>query len=279
MAQNIERAEALKKMRNFAAQTTDRGRTEDEMNLAMRQLQKLSTAFNISLDELNLRDEPCVTRTVDTGSKMDQAVNTCGRAIAEFTGCVFYSKKGAKTIARDAQGEPIVQTYVRRKNGIRTTGRRYKMMRAGNTHYVFFGLETDADMAVFLFTMLKNAIELETKSFKRSAAYKEAYGPKKSASHTFQYAMASRINSRLNEMADAQDRDVKAAQVGATDVMVVKMKHVEAEFKTTGVKLVNGGRRTNRLTSSAGWSAGHAAGGRVNLSRPVGNSSSTLLLS
>lgn len=277
MSQNAERAAALKKMRTYAAQTTDRGRTEGEMEIAMRELQKLGKAFNISLDELKLKDEPCVSRSVDTGSRVDLASNTCARAVAEFTGCIYYRSSGDRVAVRDANGEMITQTITRKlRNGRTKTIRRFKMTR-GNTNYVFYGLESDVEMAEFLFKLIQNSIESETRRYKKTTEYREHRGPKKSASHSFQHGMASRISARLEEMTDQMRVEMSNEDTTGRDIMVIKDDHVEREFKTTGIRLTNFKRRP-RISSYAGYGAGSKAGDNVNLSRPLENGPSTLMI-
>lgn len=266
MSQNIERAEALRKVRAFAEQTTDRGRTEAEMNIALNQMEKLMRAFAITMDEIALGEMNCITLKVDTGSAVDQAVNHTARAIANFCDCVYYRIKGHKQVQVDDDGRPL-------------RDRRGRMIsRRTNTVYVFFGQEQDAKMAEFLFNMIAGAIELETKVFKTTAAYREYRGPKKSASHSFQHGMANRISVRLDQMKDEMNESIAAERPTGSDIIVLKKRKIEEDFTTTGVKLVT--RKTNgpRVRAHSSYHQGGKAGDRINLSRPVGNSSSTLLL-
>ena len=281
MSQNVERAAAMKKMRQFAVQTMERGRTEGEMNMAMRQLQKLSTAFNISLDELNLKDEPCIELRIDTGSVIDTYMDRVLTSISNFTGCVVYRSPGEKTAARDAEGNLIYKTFRRRnrKTGKTTSGIRYKMVR-GNIDIVFFGLESDVEMAGFLYNMIQASVELEKARFKKSAEYRAYLGPKKSASHSFVMGMTGRISSRLQEMADEMSQEVFDAQAGERDIMVVKSDYVDKELKATGVTLKNRKKPAPRVRSHSGFNAGRNAGDKLNLSRPVeSDRNETLLLS
>lgn len=277
MSQNAEREEALRKVRTFSQQTTERGRTEAEMNFALDKMQKLMTAFKITMDEVAISSIPCISVSVDTGSAIDQPIGGVARAIAEYCDCIYYRNSGVKTLVRDSEGQPVYKD-VRRKlrNGRVKYSRIYKMDK-GNISYVFFGQEQDARMAEFLFKMIAGSLEAETQAFKKTPAYKLYSGAKKRASHSFQHGMIARVAQRIEEMANQQMVEVEAETPQGHDLMVIKDERVEKEFKTTGITLRN--RKTSRrVTSSSSYGQGSKAGDRVNLSRPVGNDDTTLLI-
>jgi hypothetical protein len=268
MAQNIERAEALARARKYLEQTTDRGRTEGEMNMAMDRLNKLMTTFKLTMDEISLSTEPCVSLVFDTGTAVEHPSHLTFGAIADYCDVIYYRTRGHKALYRDAEGKLILDSKGRPQT------------RRTNIKYTFYGFETDVKMAEFLAEMIGNTINLELGIYKKTPEYRDYRGPKKSASHSFGHGMADRIRSRLNEMADAQAQEIEDETQGrGGELMVIKEKRVQDEFKTTGIRLVTGGRRSRRIRAWSGYNAGSTAGGRVNLSRPVGNTSSTLLLS
>jgi hypothetical protein len=269
MSQHIERTEALRKLRTYVDQTADRGRSEAEVNKALDMMNRLMTQFNITMSEISISETPCVTVKIDTGSAIDLAVNHTARAIADFCDCIYYRNRGGQEIIRDEAGKPI----------LKETRRGYKYVtRRANTSYVFFGQEQDTEMATFLYQMIKDVIDLETRVYKKTAAYLEYRGPKKSASHSFQHGMAGRISYRLNRMKEEQTVEVEAAQAGGQDLMVIKSKHVESEFTTTGTKLIQRKTAGPRIRAYGAHNQGSAAGDRVNLSRPVGTGANKPLL-
>ena len=277
MNQNVERTEALRKVRVLMEQTQDRGRTEGEMTFAFGQIQKLMTAFAITEDEVYLSDSPCIKVEVDTGAALDTPVVRVVTAIGEYCGVMAYRVKGATTYMRDAEGKPIC-TLVRKVNkwGGVSHRRVYKKTR-GNVQVVFFGLEQDVKMAEFLFRMIQGTVDAETARFKRTDEYKTARGPKKSASHSFQYGMITRIAARLRTMKEEQAQEVQRSQLSGTDLVLVKQNRVEEEFRTTGTRLVT--RRTNaRINNFSAHGSGTMAGDRVNLSRPIENDGDSPLL-
>lgn len=268
MAQNVERAEALARARKYMEQTTDRGRTEHEMNIAMDRLNKLMTTFKLTMDEISLSTEPCVSLSFDTGTAVEHPAHLTFGAIADFCDLIHYRTRGIKQVYRDAEGKAILDAKGRLQ------------YRRSNIKHTFYGFETDVKMAQFLAEMITATVNLEMTVYKKSQEYKTYRGPKKSASHSFGHGMSDRIRARLNEMADAQAQEIEDETEGKGGaLMVIKDKRVQDEFKTTGVRLTSGGRRHRRIRAWSGYNAGTAAGERVNLSRPVGNTSSTLRLS
>lgn len=251
MNQNTERAEALIRLRKLINQTTDRGRTEDETNTAMKQMNKLMAVYNISLDEVDLSDEPMVTYIYDTGAKKRSGFNEAFKGIAHYCDLVYYLNTGSK--------------FEWNKHN------EYRKVRK-NITFTFFGRETDIEMAKYLLSLIKNTMNLELKMFKASEDYKCSYS-RRSDTCSFQTGMGTRLRYRLYELKKEQNEEIAKTRQTGSDIIVLKNAKVQEEFKKKGIKLVSI-PNYNRVTSSIGYDAGSSAGNNVNLSRPVSSQTS-----
>ncbi len=177
----------------------------------------------------------------------------------------------------------------------------------------FTGHRPDVEMAIFLYSMFRKAMDREYESWKRG----QPNGVSRTAKGAFHIAMAKRIAMRLREYAETQkaEREARAAQDGDASTPVYtpenepngpiitaritdeslsssKLQH-EAEVARTALVIVDAKRDETkrafekahpRLRSSSGFTMGHngdgayragqEAGGRVGFNRPLGNSGS-----
>lgn len=266
MSQHEERAKAILRIRKLMDQTTDRGRTEGEMNQAMEQMGKLLTTFNLSMNEVAIRGQEFTTIIVDTGSVKSNAMVNCVMGLARFCDVkVWFTGARKSGYKFDSAG-------------------RYRASKAvTNKMYNFFGAKQDVEMAEFLYKMIDNSLKSETAQFMKSGAYqslKGIRGQKKSALHSFGLGFASRVYWRLTEMKREMEKEIHAAESGPTDLILIKSKVVEEEFKNLGLGLRKSTYQRSGANNSTGFAAGSSAGNKINLSRPVntGNTSRTLAL-
>lgn len=271
MSQNVERARAVKMIVKLMGQTTTRGRTESEMEFAMDQMNKLMTTFNLTLDQVTLATLDYKTVSVEgvatKGDPMQRIV--CG--IAAFTDCKVWHEKGAGKYVHVAASY-YKSSCVRR-------------VAAAPATYKFFGIDSDTQMAVFLYEMITNSLVDATKKFQRSRMYtnlKGVRGAKKSALVSFRKGFIGTLSSRLFSMHAEQIRNVRTASATGTDLILSKSKVREEKFnEQMGIKL-----RTTKSYSSGprnmtAFGAGRESANTVNLSRPMpsGNHAGTLMLS
>jgi type II secretory pathway component GspD/PulD (secretin) len=163
--------------------------------------------------------------------------------------------------------------------------------------YAFFGQEDDLELVKYLYDVIDSAIEHETESFKSSDEYR-ASRRRKTATVSFGHGMASRISYRLRDLRRKNDAELRKAQeamdqtfeaeveagvatttqapsagkVRGTALVVLKGQLIDAEFKKEGVKLRKA-YGSHRANDSEAYYKGHAAGDKVNLSRPIGGGS------
>ncbi len=175
----------------------------------------------------------------------------------------------------------------------------------GSAELGFTGHRPDVEMAIFLYSMFRTAMDREYESWKRG----QPNGVSRTAKGAFHIAMAKRIAMRLREYAETQ-KAARAATIAAggdasapdgpvitttiTDESLSSsaLKHA-ADVATTALVIVDAKRdetkrafeKTHpRLRSSSGFTMGHngdgayragqAAGGRVGFNRPLSNSTS-----
>ena len=88
--------------------------------------------------------------------------------------------------------------------------------------------------------------------------------------------MAARVADRLDVMHRARDASVAAQRSTGTALILVKHRVVDDAFRETAIRLVSAGR-LSRVRMNGAFRHGLAAGDRVNLNRPVGDTGRALL--
>jgi hypothetical protein len=263
MSQNVERARALKLARKLME---NNGRSESELNFATDKLNQLMTTFNLSLNEIVLANLDYKQITVEGVQAKGDPMNSVVCEIARFTDTKVWRQLG------DAKRVNVRSSW-RKRGGSR-------IVRTTAPKYNFFGLEEDAEMAEYLFTMIKESLEFETKKFQRSRIYTgiKVRGGKRSALVSFKDGFARTLRFRLSDLRNEQDRTLRqqAADVGETDIVILKEETREAKFaEQIGIHLVRATSYARGGNSSEGYAAGRNSANSVNLSRPIGGYSST----
>ena len=150
----------------------------------------------------------------------------------------------------------------------------------GQSKIVFFGKESDIEIAYYMTHLLSNAFETEWRTY--------FDGIKNTDNHTmhgrairasFVCGMAMRINSRLREMKEARNNafDTTSGKTGH-DLVLVKNADVEDAFKALSMKLNKSQAAKANVSNTAAVIAGDAAGSRVNIVAGV-NGKETLKIS
>lgn len=231
MNQQEELAKVKARIRALTEKTVSNGCTEAEALAAAEMVGRLLDRYALSMEEIDLRQARCVQKEVPLQGRQRRPVDGCVPAIARFCDCKVW-------LARDERG----------------------------MRYVFFGFEADAELAVYLFSVVERGIRSETASFREQ--HPELTGSAlRSASISYQQGMASRIAERLEAMHDER-RAAAAAQAGTgTALVVVKHRMVDEAFRETSVRLT--AARGRGLRANGAYRKGYAAGGRINLNRPI----------
>lgn len=257
------RTKILQRVLNLRARADDAGSSEAEMNAALTKAMNMMESYNIEEAELALAEASgeikleVVTKVVNTnvlkGRKQKHKLLSCLTGIEAFTEtkCVFSGQSGEIT---------------------------------------FTGHRPDVEMADFLASVIKEALDREFINYKRQLGGRTGYGAKTS----FQNAMAWRVSTRLYDMARERDKEraenkkkeeklrLENAETSTSTALIVsdiaeqKAKEVSAEFRKAHPRLRTV-KTFSRSSNGNAFSAGRAAGDRVNLGRAVGRSTQKAL--
>jgi hypothetical protein len=243
------------KIRALAAKTVEAGATEEEALAAMNVVGRLLTQYNLSMNELDVRDASYRTIHMQIGRQKRHPVDHCVPSIAALTG---------------------TKTWFHKRWGTKA-----------DSTYAFFGQEQDLQMAEYLFKLIMSAMASELQAFKQTEEYRIQYyrtalgdkghrsrtaGERASACISFQRGMASRLAVRLHQMKKEQD-DALKAHSNCTALVVLKGQLIEDAFKKqSGIKL-RSARVGYHVGNLSAFAAGHEAGEKLNLSRPLNQGS------
>lgn len=243
-----------KKVHALLSKTVSNGCSEHEAMSAAVKAGELMDFYNLQITDIDIRETKCRHLKVELNTVIGGKLDGCTVSIGKFCDCKTWFTRGQK----EYKG-PITQSAT----------------------YNFFGLEQDIEMAEYIYKILDRAIEAELKGFKKSIVYKNAHR-KKAASKSFAVAFCCRIARRLNKMKSERDAELAkkedALERTGRAIMVIKQDHIEAEFESElGFTLT--ARKTQRRSYNAdAYSAGAAAGDRVNLNKGVTQKSPAQLL-
>lgn len=264
MTDQTQELQAVKrKIRALIEKTPENGATEAEFMFAMKKVGELLLQYNLTMNDVTLREQVCVTKSFKSGSKQRDVLWLVASGLGKFLTCKHW--------------------YCRPSDGI---------------EWSFFGLEHDVDMALYLCDFIQKAERTAVAEFKRSDIYKAFQGNRKIATNNFQNGFGMRIRERLIEMARMQEAEerkaheyhaqkaeadgvmIEASQeavveharqtTGTALMCVAKAKKIDEEFKKHGPKLSFRNVRSSARYSSGAYGAGQAAGSKVHLGRPLG---------
>jgi hypothetical protein len=241
----VEIDNVIGKIRKLCTRTVERGCTEAEALTAAERIGELMAVYNITIDKVFLDQQSCIQKAVPTTRKVRSPIDRCVPAIAKMCDCRVWFDKWNTSVAS----------------------------------YIFFGMETDVEMACYLYANLLVAVQNETDRFKKTKMYDTSFVHGKRLTTSFQRGMVNRISSRLNIMTAArkrtEDKPIPApiAAFSATSMVHLKQNKVESEFEKMGFKLGKCHGPRQGIGHYDAYHQGRDAGDRVNLNRPIGNGS------
>jgi hypothetical protein len=255
MANTTERQKAADRIRALMSKTTNRGCTEAEAIAAMNKVGDLLEQYNLTMDEVSLREQKCKHLTIPTGRKSANSMQWIIVTLGRFADCIVWQS--------------------RHSNSYRTK----------EVSYHFYGQEQDVAIAEYMYHLINNTMENETEAFKRSRDYADAAmerGGRRRASTSFQRGFIDRITSRLDEMKDEvverEERRRRELATPGTDLVVLKEALVQQEFNED--KNTPNGLITRTASRSANnydaYVQGKSAGSRMNLNGGVSSSSNNV---
>ena len=200
---------------------------------------RLLERYALTMQEVDVREEPCVQVEVPLSGVRRRPIDLCVPAIARFCECKVW-------LARSE----------------------------ASARYVFFGFATDTKLAAYLFSVIDRAIRSDVLAFRRDSPSLAGVVLRR-ASVSFQQGMAARIAERLEIMHAEREASVAANRVAGTALMVIRHQIVEDAFRTSKIRLQSMPGVT--LRRDGAYRAGRLAGDRVNLRRPVGENAKAAL--
>ncbi|QKE92975.1 DUF2786 domain-containing protein (plasmid) [Lichenicola cladoniae] len=231
MSQDTELVRVKARIKALTEWTIARGCTEAEAMAAADMVGRLLERYALSMEEIDIRDEPCIRIEVPLRGIRRRPIDACVPAIAAFCDCKVW-------LSRD-RSPPS---------------------------YVFFGFATDTALAAYLYAVIERAIHSDSQTF-RSARPALAGTALSRATSSFQLGMAARIAERLVDMHDDREASVATQRPTGSALTIVRHQVVEAAFRASGPRL----RAMPGLTlhNDTAFRVGRLAGERVNLRRPV----------
>lgn len=239
-----KRTALLDKISALLAKTEQNGCTEAEAASAADLAQKMMPKYGLNLAEIQAIESPadaCEAGATPIGDCRAHEVLKLSSAIAFFTD------------TRD---------WFNRHGIINIGGDRLKAAEHNGINLVYFGLPADVQVAIFLTSTLRIALDTEWVAF--WTAYPERPKPNaRSARASFMRGMSSRLSWRLREMKEEQSR---ATVNDCREIVLAKNQIVEAAYQATGIN-----PRIHRSSRIGGFNAtcfdgGLSAGDRVGIS-------------
>lgn len=239
MSQNKELTNVKLRIKALSEKTVSNGCSEAEAQSAMEKVGQLLEQYNLTMEEIDIREEPCVTITIKTKSPKAGPENYFVVRLAEFADCKVW---------------------------------RSKLENEGVIAYYFFGLESDTQMVQYLYNTIVSALTSETRKYKDSIKHVDfVRGQKKVASCTFQRSFANRIAYRLLHMKTQMNADLEAKRETGTALVLIKNQIVEQAFQEQNVRLRKRYTTYRPQYDGNAAAAAYNAANNVNLSRPVGS--------
>jgi hypothetical protein len=219
MTTNLDKLKG--RLQALRAKTIANGCTEEEALAAAAKVAELLDQHDLSISDLEIREEQCEKSAIETRKKQRQPIFACVPAIAEYCDCKVWLEK--------------------HESGIR---------------YVFFGLRPGIEMAHYVYDVIATAMQSGWEQYLRSQRFIRHRRDEKSS---FQFGMAISIAEKLTAMKAARDRANRLSS--GRDLVVVRHAVVEAEYEKLNLNLRRGrasGKRVEATAFHAGQAAGQS---------------------
>ncbi|KIL97602.1 hypothetical protein CCC_00663 [Paramagnetospirillum magnetotacticum MS-1] len=209
------------RLQALRAKTIANGCTEEEALAAAAKVAQLLDQHDLSISDLELRQEQCEQSAIETRRKQRQPISACIPAIADYCDCKVWLEKD--------------------EGGIR---------------YVFFGLRPSIEMARYVHDVIAQAMQGGWDSYIRSQRFVRHRHDEKGS---FLFGMAVSIAGKLTEM--KQDRDEANRRSSGRDLVLVRHAIVDAEYEKLNLNLRKGrasGKKVEAQAFEAGQAAGRS---------------------
>ena len=208
------------RLQALRAKTIANGCTEAEALSAADKLAELLDRHDLSLSDLELREEPCIQSAIETNRKQRQPISACVPAIAEFCDCKVWREKD----------------------------------QTGRIRYVFFGMSASVEMAMSIYEVIAAALQSGWEDYARRQRFIRHSQDEKGS---FLFGMAISLADKL--ITSKHERDDATLRATGRDLVVVRKDVVEAEFSKLNMAFRQG-RASGKKVSAEAFDAGHSAG-------------------
>ncbi len=226
----MNRKKLMKRIKQMMQITEERGATEAEALTATKKVSELLEKYNLSMNEIEIREMTCVEGEIVIGKSRPHPVIVVSNAIAVLLGVKSWISRGS------------------------------------NFKILFFGLPHDVEVAIYLMALCQNAMESELVAFRKSNEYlKESqFYNGNSIRASFMHGMGNRLSGRIIEMSEEAEC-ARNEQAESTALVLVKNETIEGDFNKLNIKLVSSKGPSRTVSSSASYHSGIAAANSVAL--------------
>ena len=230
----MSRKKLLQRIKHMMQITEERGATEAEALTATKKIGDLLEKYNLSMNEVEIREATCIQGDVIVGKSRAHPVTPVAHAIAVFVGVKLWKSQG------------------------------------NNIKIVFFGLPHDVEAATYFMVLCQNAMEVEWASFKNTESYanESAIHNGNSIRTSFMHGMAKRLSGRINEM-HLEAEQTRKKQATSTALILVKNETIDQDFKELSLNLKRGRPSYRTVRSESAYDSGEAAANSVALNRGI----------
>lgn len=218
------------RLQALRAKTIANGCTEEEALAAAAKVAELLDRHDLSLSDIEIRDEQCSQSVIETNKKQRQPISACVPAIAEYCDCKVWLEKDE----------------------------------TGRVRYVFFGLRPSIEMAHYVYDVIASAMRTAWEQYGRTQRFIRYAQDEKGS---FLFGMAVSVADKLTVM--KAERDEANRRSSGRDLVVVRHTIVDAEYAKLDLKLRRG-RASGKKVAAAAFEAGQVAGRSLPLHPGVG---------
>lgn len=224
------------RLQALRAKTIANGCTEDEALAAAAKVAELLDRHDLSLSDLEIRQEQCERSAVATNRKQRQPISACIPAIAEYCDCKVWRETDEN----------------------------------GRIRYVFFGLRPGIEMAHYVHDVIAAAMQTAWMRYGKSQRFvRHAIDEKGSFLFGMAVSIADKLHAMKLERDDANRAGANRAG-GGRDLVAIRHAVVDAEFAKLSLTLRRG-RASGKKVAAGAFEAGQAAGDAVALHPGIGS--------
>jgi Protein of unknown function (DUF2786) len=217
------------KLRALQNMTVANGCTESEALVAAAKAAELLERYGLSLEELKAAgpDQVCDFDSVNCGRRHTHEAHFLAPKIAEFTNTKIW--------------------LTRCRTEVKIT---------------FFGLKVDVQIASYLFTVFRTAMETEWANYWTS--HKEQHSCHgKTVRKSFLMGMSKRLNARLSALIEEAKSGPALSE--SREIIVLKAQIVDKAFQELNLRLQKSRRTIRASFDSKAYDAGQLAGEKVSI--------------